>query len=106
MLQLESHGRHVFTKVAGTYGVTKCPQDLEQFRRDEMELAQVRQRRPAPSEKPVPDMLTRVRIALNAVTFNEVDALLTVLTEAVLRIRRHFEHFAFECTHRVVAAVQ
>ena len=51
-------------------------------------------------------MLTRVRIALNAVTFDEVDALLGVLTEAVLRIRRHFEHSAFECTHRVVAAVQ
>ena len=40
----------------------------------------------------MPDMLTRVRIALNAVTFDEVDALLAVLAEAVLRIRRHVEH--------------
>ena len=71
-----------------------------------MELAKVRPFRPAPSEKPVLDMLTRVRIALNAVTFDEVDALLSELTEALLMSRRHFEHSAFERTRRMMATLQ
>ena len=71
-----------------------------------MELAQVRQPRPAPGEKPVPDIFAGVRIALNAVTVDEVDALLSALTEAVLRIRRHFEHSTFGQTHRVMAVVR
>lgn len=41
-----------------------------------MELAQVRQSRPALREKSVSDVLTGVRIALDAVTFDEVDAVL------------------------------
>jgi hypothetical protein len=71
-----------------------------------MELAQVRHSRPASSEKPVPDMLTRVRIAFHAVTFDQVNAFLSGLTERVLSIRAHFEHSTFEQIHCVIAVMR
>jgi hypothetical protein len=67
MLQLESHGGHVFTKFAGPYDVAECPQVLEPFSRDEVELAQVRKSRPSSREKAVRDILTSMRVAVDAV---------------------------------------
>ena len=42
----------------------------------------------------------------HAMTFDEVDAFLGALAEAVLSIRRHFEHSTFGSRHRVMAVVR
>jgi hypothetical protein len=54
----------------------------------------------------VPDKLTGVGIALHAMTFDEVDAFLGALAEAVLSIRSDFEYSTFECSYRVMAVVR
>jgi len=89
LLQSKALGRDIFAKLAGMNVEAVVPHRQQQFFADQMNLPQIGKPGMAAREIPMLYVRARMRIALDAMTFNEIDAGSNALAEMMPRIERH-----------------